>query len=176
MANNVIATTEQREEIRDSISKYNIKDEMDRLFGQDDVSAVINAGFEKTKKQLEHAVSLFPDENKEYANTVIEKNGMYLIVDFSDNVRLVIERVFQLTMDVGLKQIKKLFGRKASDEIILQAGKEIVEEVFTPENISIKVDEIGEMYMDYFLKEATKTFEGGQIPAAIRALMDKNAE
>ena len=99
MANNVITTTE----IRDSISKYDIKDEMDRLFGQEDVSAVINAGFEKTKKQLEHAVSLFPSEYKEYANTVIEKNGMYLIVDFSDNIRFVFERVFQRTLDFGLK-------------------------------------------------------------------------
>ncbi len=173
MANNVIATTEQREEIRDSISKYDIKDEMDRLFGQEDVSAVINAGFEKTKKQLEHAVSLFPSEYKEYANTVIEKNGMYLIVDFSDNIRFVFERVFQRTMDFGLKQIKQLSGREVPNEIVLQAGKEIIEKVFTPQNISIKVDEIGEMYMEFFLKEATKIFGEGKIPEAIKALMNK---
>lgn len=176
MANNVIASTEQRNEIRDFISKWNMKDEMDRLFGQEDVSAVINAGFEKTKKQLEEAVSLFPDESKEYANTVIEKNGMYLIVDFSDNVRLVFERVFQLTINVGLKELQKIFGREVPDEIVMEAGKEVISEVFTPQEISIKVDEIGEMYMKFFLEEATKTFEGGQIPAAIRALMDKNTE
>lgn len=176
MANNVIATTEQREDVRNFISKYKMKEEMDRLIDREDVSAIINAGFEKTKKQLEDAVSLFPAEHKEYADSVIEKNGMYLIVDFSDNVRLVFERVIQLGMDVGLKEIKILFGRKVPDEIVYQAGREIIAEVFTPQEISIKVDEIGEMYMKFFLKEATKTFEEGQIPDDIKALMNKTAE
>ena len=176
MANNVIASTEQRNEIRDFISKCNMKDEIDRIFGQEDVSAIINAGFEKTKKQLEEAVSLFPDESKEYANSVIERNGMYLIVDFSDNVRLVFERISQLAMDFGLKEIKKLFGSEVPDEIVYQAGRDIIAEVFTLQEISNKVDEIGEMYMKFFLKEATKTFGEGQIPDDIKALMNKTAE
>lgn len=176
MANNVIATTEQREEVRDFISKYKMEEEMNRLFDREDVSAIINAGFEKTKKQLEDAVSLFPAEHREYANSVIEKNGMYLIVDFSDNVRLVFGRISQLSMDFGLKQIKILFGSEVPDEIVYQAGRDIIAEVFTPQEISIKVDEIGEMYMKFFLKEATKTFGEGQIPDDIKALMNKTAE
>ena len=148
--------------VEDFMTKFGLNETFERLFNTDEVKAMIQAGFEKTKADVETIMVDVPADLDETLTNLISMNNFYDQDAFTENLHF----YMRYTLMTSVKKasiIGKIFGEEITPEFMARTAPKYLGMVLDKEAFQIKINQLHDEYLMLMLRTVDEV-EGANDP------------
>ena len=140
------------------MTKFGLNDEFNRIFTTDEVKAMIQAGFEKTKGDIENAINDNPEEVRELLRNLAAENQLFDHEAFTENLRFYMRYTLMKSMKKA-NQLMGLMGAEITDDFMKENASDALSFIMVRKAFECKIDVLHDMYLDLMVKEIMERFD-----------------
>ena len=148
--------------VEDFMTKFGLNETFERLFNTDEVKAMIQAGFEKTKADVETIMVDVPADLDETLTNLISENEFYNQDAFTENLRFFMKYVLMKAVK-DASFLGRIFGEEITPEFMARTAPKYLGMVLDKEAFQIKINQLHDEYLMLMLRTVDEV-EGANDP------------